>query len=362
MEKEKPKKQRLLLYGAIALFCIPLFFRYLFSALVPFLTGFAAASFLHRSARKISQKLKIRYSAAAIGLTVFSVSVLLGLTGILLWQTVSEIGNFAKETLNGENTLLENLSDVFMKLGNGISELPFFSGKNASELKEGIFMTFSDMIKNIFVSAASRFPALASKLVSAIPQIFIFCVITVLSAVYFCLDYEKICRFLKSYCSERRWTEAVSVFDTIKCTAKQFLKSYLLLFLITFTGLFLGFTFLREGYAFLFALLTAIVDSLPVFGMGIVLLPLALFRFMTGEAGYGVGLCAMYLGLTVLRQILEPRILGAGMGVHPLVMLCTMYLGLQWFGISGMLLAPFLTVTIKNLAEARKNKDGKMEL
>ena len=83
MEKEKPKKQRLLLYGAIALFCIPLFFRYLFSALVPFLTGFAAASFLHRSARKISQKLKIRYSAAAIGLTVFSVSVLLGLTGIL---------------------------------------------------------------------------------------------------------------------------------------------------------------------------------------------------------------------------------------------------------------------------------------
>lgn len=324
MEKEKLKKSYSLFYGAIVLVLILLFFKQFFSAALPFLAGFLAASVLQYPAYWISEKCKIRYAAAAIGLTVLSVSVLLGLIGILLWQTISEIGSFAKEALSGENALLENLSGVVEKMGNIVSEMPFFSGKTGLELKESMLQTFSEMIKNIFVSAASRFPALASKLVSAIPQIFIFCVITVLSAVYFCLDYKKICHFFKSLISMERRETAVSFIDTLKQTAWKFLRSYLLLFLITFAGLFLGFVLLRETYAFLFALITAIVDSLPIFGMGIVILPLALFHFMTGEVGYGIGLCVLYLILTVLRQILEPRILGAGLGVHPLIMLCAM--------------------------------------
>ena len=161
---------------------------------------------------------------------------------------------------------------------------------------------------------------------------------------------------MQSRISTERWAAAVSAGETFKRTALQFLKSYLVLFLITFAGLFLGFTLLRESYAFLFALVTALVDSLPIFGMGIILFPLAVFRFMTGELSYGIGLCMMYLILTVLRQVLEPKILGAGLGVHPLLMLFSMYLGLQWFGVGGMLIAPFLTVTVKNLMEIRKNK------
>ena len=356
MEGEKRRKRNFLVYGLIVLIGVLLFFRKIFSVVIPFLTGFLAASFLHRPSRKISKVLGIPYRLAAVGVTVFSVSVLLGLVGVLLWQTLNEIGSFAKETLNGENTLLENLSEVVNRFGNIISELPFFSDRTSLELKESIMQTFSEMIKNGFVSAASHFPALASKLVSAIPQIFIFCVITVLSAVYFCMDYEKFRHFLQSHISMERWAVAVSAGETCKRTAKQFLKSYLLLFLITFAGLFLGFTLLRESYAFLFALITAAVDSLPIFGMGIILFPLAIFRFMTGDVGYGIGLCVMYLILTVLRQILEPKILGAGLGIHPLIMLFSMYLGLQWFGVGGMLIAPFLTVMVKNLTEIRKNK------
>jgi sporulation integral membrane protein YtvI len=321
---------------------------------LPFLLGFLAALLLHRPARRIAGALHIPYRAAAVALTVLSVSVLLALPGILIWQTVSELGVFAREALNGENPLLENLSDVVRRLGDAVSELPFLSERTALALRESVMQTFSEMIRNGFVSAASRFPALASKLVSAIPQIFIFCVITVLSAVYFCMDYEKICRFCKSHVPTERWGEAAALGETFRRTALHFLRSYSVLFLITFAGLFLGFTLLRENYAFLFALLTALVDGLPIFGMGVVMFPLAVFRFMTGEIGYGIGLCVLYLILTVLRQILEPKILGAGLGVHPLLMLFSMYLGLKWFGVGGMLAAPFLTVTVKNLTEMKK--------
>ena len=247
---------------------------------------------------------------------------------------------------------------VLQKLGDGIAGLPFFSGKSAFELKESILQTFSETARNMFVSAASRFPAFAGKLVSAIPQIFIFCVITVLSAVYFCMDFEKVCGFFRSLIPMERREAADTVRDIFKRTALQFLKSYLVLFLLIFAGLFLGFVILGERYAFLFALMTAAIDALPIFGMGIIMLPLAVFHFMTGSVGYGVGILVLYLILTVFRQILEPKILGAGLGIHPLIMLCAMYAGWQWFGVFGMLMAPFLTVTVKNLLKMRKSGEN----
>lgn len=350
----KIKKRREIFFIAGAVIPVLLFFRPFFTAVLPFLTGFLAACALHGPARKISEKFHIRYRVAAVGLTVLSVSVLMGLAGVLIWRTVSELGGFARETLNGENPLMENLFSVLQRLGDGIAGLPFFSGKSAVELKESILQTFSETARNMFVSAASRFPAFAGKLVSAIPQIFIFCVITVLSAVYFCMDFEKVSVFFRSLIPMERRGAVDTIRDIFKRTAFQFLKSYLVLFLLTFAGLFLGFVILGERYAFLFALMTAAIDALPIFGMGIVMLPLAVFHFMTGSIGYGVGVLVLYLILMVCRQILEPKILGAGLGIHPLIMLCTMYAGWQWFGVFGMLMAPFLTVTVKNLLKMRK--------
>jgi len=362
MAFEKTKSRKGIFLIAVVLFFLLLFFRNIVSAALPFLFGFLAASALHEPAGKLARKFHLRYRAAAVFLTVFSVSVIFGLLGVLLWRTVSEISGFAKETLSGENTLLENFSNVVQRLSDGIAGLPFFSENGAEELKEGVLQVFSEMIRNIFVSAASRFPAFASKLVSAIPQIFIFCAITVLSAVYFCMDYESVRAFFHSLLPTERREAAGSVWNTLKRTALQFLKSYLILFLLMFAGLFLGFALLGERYAFLFALITAAVDSLPIFGMGIIILPLAIFHFMTGGFAYGIGLCVLYLILTVFRQILEPKILGAGLGVHPLVMLCAMYAGLKWFGVFGMLSAPFLTVTVRNLMKMREKENvGKAE-
>ena len=90
--------------------------------------------------------------------------------------------------------------------------------------------------------------------------------------------------------------------------------------------------------------------------MGLVLFPLAAYGFMLGDIGYGIGVCALYLILTVFRQILEPRLLGAGMGIHPLVMLIAMYCGFQVVGVGGMLLAPFCAVIVKNFIGQKKER------
>ncbi len=357
MTSQLPRKLfSLILYGFLILIAVAVFFRYLFAAVLPFGVAFAAASILHRPSRKISEALHIPYRAVAVGLTVLSVSVFMGAVGFLIWKTVSEIGAFAGEAIGGEKGLLENIVGIFRRIGDTLASLPFFAGKDASALKESVTQAFTDAVKNVLVSAASRFPAFAAKLVSAVPQTFLFFVVTVLSAVYFCIDYEKIRSFLRARLSDGHWNTVTQMFGVMKHTAVQFVKSYFLLFLITFAGLFFGFVLMGEPYAFLFALMTAVVDGLPILGMGIVLFPLAIYHFMLGDIGYGIGVCVLYLVLTVLRQVLEPRILGAGMGMHPLVMLMAMYCGLQVFGIGGMLLAPFLAVTVKNLIGIRKKE------
>lgn len=350
--------QKRILFGSLSVMFLILigfvFFRYLFFAFLPFLLAFAAASLLQKPASKISKRFKLSYRAIAIALTVLCVSFFLSLLGLFVWQTASEIGAFAAATLRGENGFLESLSSAMTHASDIISRLPFFAGENASALREKAIETISDMVKNFLLSAASNIPAFAAKFVSAIPEIFIFFVVTVLSAVYFCMDYEKIIRWLKETLSKTQFSALRALVSVIGETAGKFIKSYFLLFLFTFAELFLGFVLLSEPYAFLLALLTAVVDSLPIFGTGTVLFPLALYHFITGNSAYGIGVCILYLVVTLVRQILEPRILGAGVGVHPLVMLIAMYFGFHFFGISGLLFAPFLTVIAKNLIGIRR--------
>ncbi len=342
--------EKAVFYAVFALSAL-LFFRYLFFAALPFLLAFAAASLLSRPALAVSKRLHLSYRAVSVGLSVIFVSLFLFAIGYLVWQTAVQIVNFARATLSAENGILQNLSDIFARAENALAGLPFFSGEEGGL---HIGETVSDMIKNTLVSAASRLPALAAKVVSAIPQIFVFFAVTVLSAVYFCMDYEKITGFLKERLSANRFAALGRVLSVFGETAVRFARSYLLLFVFVFAALFLGYSLLGEAYAFLFALVTAVVDSLPIFGTGTVLVPLALYHFIIGDVGYGVGACALYLGITVLRQMIEPKILGAGMGIHPLWMLTAMYTGLRLFGIFGMLFAPFCAAVLKNLIGAWK--------
>ena len=351
-----------LLYGGLLFAVLYLFFRYLFFACLPFLLSFAAATFLHRPTVKISRKTKISYRAVSVFLAVFFVTVFLGAVGLLLWTTVSEVGKFIRSVVSGENKILEEIGAVLRKGEELISRLPFFSNENASLLQEKTADAVLDMVKNTLVSAAAKLPELAGRVAAAVPQVFIFFIVTVLSAVYFCIDYEKILTSFKARLSVKRFGVIRRLYTETVSTVVRFIKSYCVLFLFTFAELFLGFGILGEPYAFLLALVTSAVDSLPIFGTGTVLLPLAVYRLITGDIGYAVGVAVLYIVITILRQILEPRILGAGMGVHPLLMLMAMYVGLRLFGVLGMLLFPFLTVIAKNMVLTIKNVKGEMHI
>ena len=85
------------------------------------------------------------------------------------------------------------------------------------------------------------------------------------------------------------------------------------------------------------------------FGAGTVMVPWAIINFFNGNIGLGIGLLVMYATITVIRQILEPRLVAMNVGIHPVLTLMGMYLGVQIFGVIGIFILPITFVLLKAL-------------
>jgi sporulation integral membrane protein YtvI len=182
-----------------------------------------------------------------------------------------------------------------------------------------------------------------------LPTALLISIITVVSGVYFCLDGEEIgerlAAMLPSGLQARlpRWKKSVG--DLLR----HYLRAYLLLLLMTLGGLLLGFAIIGVPYPLLWATLTALVDLLPVLGVGAVLVPWAILLFLQKKVAMGAGLLILYGVMLILRQIIEPRLLGKSLGVHPLLALFAGFAGLKLFGVAGMILGPMAAVGIRGL-------------
>jgi predicted PurR-regulated permease PerM len=117
-------------------------------------------------------------------------------------------------------------------------------------------------------------------------------------------------------------------------------RAYAILFAVTVGTSLVGLALLRAPYPLLLSLLLGAVDLLPVLGVGTVLIPWAVFSFFVGRFGFGLGLALLWLAVTVVRRILEDRLVGRGFGVHPLLILLAVCIGLHFFGFLGLFLGP----------------------
>ena len=189
----------------------------------------------------------------------------------------------------------------------------------------------------------------AGDLVAALPLWTVFILVVLVAAFYFARDLGGIHRAVLDVLPPRVREFAVRLKEGAWNTAIGHLRSYLLLMFITFLMLCAGFLILGVEYALLLAALFALLDFLPVIGIEILLLPWGIFAAFGGNLYLGIGLILLYAVITVVRQFLEPRIVGHHLGLHPLIALISMYAGLQLFGLLGLMLLPATLLTLRNL-------------
>ena len=162
-------------------------------------------------------------------------------------------------------------------------------------------------------------------------------VITVISTIFILQDYEVI----RSWIKQSRFGEGIC--DS-GCRLKETIFAYIQAqgFIMLLNGIVCGLAFVLIGKpsALLWGFLVAVIDMLPVLGLGIILIPYAVVMFMTKRFLDGIILLLAYVGCVVIRQITEPKMIGKKIGVLPICTMLFMYIGFQLFGVIGFLLGP----------------------
>ena len=339
-------------YLLLALLIGYLFVRYLLVIFLPFFLAFITASALRRPASRLARGNQKREKALRIALVLLLLVSLILALSLAVIVIIRELGGVVSGFAEEENALLRDLSQMLDRFSAFLAELPFFRGKDTSAMRETLLSILSEWMKSAAMNLAAGLPEWIGALVAAIPRIMLFFAVTIISAIYFCLDMEHLHRFLRAKLSTRALKLTKTVCGECSGALLHYLKAYALLFLFTFAQLFLGFALLGQRYAFLLALITALIDVLPIVGTGAVLLPWAFWRLLTGRISGAVGLAVLYAAITLSRQLLEPKLIGAKMGLSPLLTLIALYGGLKLFGFWGMLLAPPLLMIVKNSASA----------
>ena len=179
----------------------------------------------------------------------------------------------------------------------------------------------------------------AGNFVSSIPSALIYFIVTLLSSYFFLVDKDIISRKVSEHLPSSFQRTMVEMKDRAGKLVGGYFFAQLKIMCLIYGILVIGFLILGVQYSGLIALLVAVLDFLPVFGTGTVLLPWAVIELILGKYVPGVGMLVLY-GVTQLsRQLLQPKLVGDAMGLNPLATLVFMYLGFRFSGVAGMILA-----------------------
>ncbi len=328
--------------------------KYAFGYILPFVVAAALAVFLQKPVRKISSKLRIKaHGAVSTILVLMIVVIIVGVSGLLGWVLVSELKEFFTylfSRFDSVNDIIVTVREFVMGI---VAKLPRGLGATVSKYVSDFFNNLSTESLGIDMGMLSAPLSGAWSVVKGIPSAFLSVLVTVISCVFMTSEYDLIKNMILDMLSESKGKKLVSSKQTVTRGVSKLVKAYVILMLITFSEMFLGLNLLKligvyeGGYIAIIAFVTCIVDIIPVLGTGTVLIPWAVYNLILGNIGLGIGLLVLYAVITVLRQILEPKLVANQAGLPAVATIMAMFIGARLFGAFGILLLPLTVIILK---------------
>lgn len=320
---------------------------------MPFVIGWVIAMIANPLVRFLEKRLKIvrKHSSAVIVVGVLA-AIIVG-AYFIIGKLIVEGMQFARDLPDMYNNaeaeirlMMENVSSILRFLPKNMQKSFSTWGNNLSEY-----------IGTAISSIGAPTMEAAGNVAKNIPNILIQVLVTVLSSYFFIADKDKLMEQLRMIMPESFGRGMDMLAAYFKGVIGGYFKAQLRIMGIVAVVLFIGFLILDVDYAALLAILIAILDFLPFFGTGTALLPWAVVKLLTGEYQMAVGLVIIYLVSQLIRQVIQPKIVGDSMGLNPLQTLFFMYFGFKFYGITGMILAVPAGLILLKLYEADVFKD-----
>lgn len=329
-------------------------FVYMIHWVMPFIIGFLIALFLRPVSRFVNKYVK----STGKGVALFVIAMFYIFIFLTLWFLLSFL--FAQTT--GLISLLPKL--YFKKLEPLLLEFNDWIVLNTKTISPDVANTISQIITNginyladVIKNMSIWVVQFATKFISNFPLYLISVIFTIVLSIFISLEYDNITAFIRRQLPDKFNESFEGARKFVSGTLWKMVKSYMLIMAITFVELFIGLSLLKVHYVLPIASIIAVLDIMPVIGTGGIVIPWAIVEFMLKNYTMGIGLLALYVIVTTVRNIIEPRIVGRQIGLHPVITITAMYAGLRLFGFVGFILAPVVAITVKYL-----NDEGKIKL
>lgn len=334
-----------LILAAAAAALLWLGFHFLLPPLLPFLVAWGLSALLEPLIGLLAARrgLSRRWSAALCTGTL--AAALAGGLGLLLWRAGYEVALLLGRLptlLAGVPTLTRHLEDTAYRF---LIALPVPMQNLARTWLEELLEQGSSLPSRFYDKLAQ----LAASAAAGLPQAGLFLFTALLACYFISADRPRLALAVRAALPPHWLDKLEELGGGLKWAVGGWFKAQLLLMLITFAQLAVGLLFLRVELALLAAGLIALLDALPLFGSGAALLPWAAFCLLGGHTFQGVGLLILWATVFLVRSLLEPKLVGKRVGLHPLVSLAAIYAGFRFFGVAGMILAPLAAVFLRQL-------------
>jgi len=312
----------------------------------PFIIAFVIAFLMQPVTRFFRNNLKFRNNIPSLLASISVFIVIFAVLALLFYSIIYEIKQLLTRlpyvnidvVLKPAREFLNEIGVYFEKID------PSFIEKNSSQLAN-----FLKNGMNILGSSLNTFLSIVLSIPMWITVIFI----VILSTYFFSRDMTVIKRKFISVFTDSGKQKIEKVWNQGLKMLTRYIKAYFFIYFLTFIQTLIGFTILGVKYSVLLSIICAIADILPVLGIAVIYLPLSVIYLMTGNYFTGIGIIALFVLISAIRQIVEPKIVSTSLGIHPVATLVAVFIGLKAFGFAGMLYFTFLMVFYKVLKNTR---------
>lgn len=320
--------------------------KYLLPLLWPMVLAFVIAYGLQRPIRYMNRKRGINKRICGLMLTILFFAFVGALISIVGVEAVSGLQKLVQNLPGFYNRSIEpTMLELFSRLEN----MAVWNNPQVYELVVSMEEQFLNSLASLVKSISTGAVGFLSNFAAALPMTFIKIILMIISTVFVSMDYDMLVGFCVNQLNDKTRDLVFEVKRYVVGTLFVCIRSYALIMSITFVELSIGLSIIGVKNAVLIAFCIAIFDILPVLGTGEIMIPWALINLILGNYSLGLALFAVYIVITIVRNILEPKIVGGQLGLHPIVTLTSLFAGAQLLGVIGLFGFPIFLSLLKHL-------------
>ena len=315
---------------------------------MPFVIGWILSVIAGPLVTFLEKKLKIMKRLGSAITIILVLALCIGLIYLIISQIWEEI-----------SVLIRNFPSMYHDLERGMSQIGAQGNTLFERFPEQIQNSWATLMNNLDDTASSLIGRIgeptievAGNVAKRIPSVLIGTIVAFVSAYFFIADKENLGEWVKKVVPKSITSRLLLVGENLKYAMGGYFKAQFKIMGVVFAILLVGFTLMQIRFSILLAIVIAFLDFLPFFGTGTALIPWAIYKFLVGDYKMVAALVILYGVTQLVRQLIQPKLVGDSMGLNPLYTLFLLYLGYRVGSVLGMIFAVPIGLILLNLYQA----------